>query len=280
MKYTTHSWEEGKFESYNDFIKLIKKEWNKIKGDLKKYSPNLHAKISNFLINDKLGEKNSKGYINRWGEYGIEIGWSSPELKLWCENGNKPFKYELEEKYRKEINGESISTFGNVCMDIFKHEIEIKTDKNRLQKLCRGIVTQQLGFDFKVDYENLQGKDFFTDVQWLKSALNKIFEGIKKVTTHPNVLIKGIDKDNMFEIQIIHIGSIPKKTLSQLLERREKGDFGSIANELCSLCDWSVEAKCEDGNYRINYLKPKDVEDFELLDYEPRGFTHIMRFYK
>lgn len=280
LKYATHSWEEGKFESYEDFINQITNEWNKINKDLRKYSKNLHAKIQSFLFNKNLGNKNKKGYIDAWGEYKVRFGWSSPKLKEWCSEGNKPFAYRLEPDMQLTVGSYSIETFDDVCMKVFKHEIEIKTDNNRLEKLFREICKKQLGFDFNVKFENLKGKDFYTDVQWLKSALNKIFEEIKKRTTSPDVNISAQDKDDILEIRIEQIDSKPYKTSKKLLDRKNNGTFGAVANELCSLCDWSVESVCEDGNYRINYLKPKDVKSIEEINEIPKGFTHILRFYK
>lgn len=279
LKYTTHSWEEGKFESYEEFIKQIKVEWRKINKDLKKYSKNLHAKINSFLFNTNLGGKNKKGYIEAWGENKVKFGWSSPDLKEWCASGAIPFEYRLKDGASLKV-GTDIETFYDLCMKVFKHEIEIKTDNNRLKNLFLDIADKQLGFDFKVVDKNLEGKDFYTDVQWLKSALNKIFEEIKKRTTHPDIIISAADEDNVLEIKIIQIGAVPNKTSEQLIDRKDKGSFGSIATELCSLCDWSIEAKCDDGNYKINYLKSSEVASFENINKEPKGFTHILRFYK
>ncbi len=280
LKYATHSWEEGKFVSYDDFIAQIRQAWKKIDKDLKRYSRNLHAKIYTFLFSSELGNENKKGYINTWGEHRVKIGWSSPELKKWCTDGNKPLEYRLSDSTSFTVGSEDIETFYDVAMKVFKHEIEIKTDNNRLKYLFLDIADKLLGFDFNVTDENLEGKDFYTDVQWLRSALNKIFEEIKKRTTHPNIVISAIDKDNILEIKILQVGAVPNKTSEQLLDRINKGSFGSITNELCSLCDWSIEAKCEDGNYRINYLKQKETKAFEKISNEPKGFTYILRFYK
>lgn len=279
LKYTTHSWEEGNFQSYEDFMEQVKKEWKKIQNDLKKYSKHLQAKISRFLLNEKLGQKDEKGYDIAWGEYNVKIGWSSPEIKEWCVNNKSPFEYRLPEEKTFEVGKKTISTF-NDAIEVFKNEIEIRTDNNRLEKLFRSIVAEQLKFDFKVKYKNLKGKDFYTDVQWLRSALKKIFEEIKKRTTHPNIIIYGVDKSDFLEILIIQLKSEPGKTSKELLKRKYEGTFGTIANELCSLCDWSVAANCVDGNYKINYLKSNDIEDIEPIDCQPKGFTHILRFYK
>ena len=49
--------------------------------------------------------------------------------------------------------------------------------------------------------------------------------------------------------------------LCALLKSREinDGDFKTISERFCSLCDWSIEAKCVDGNYRINFLRDKNI---------------------
>ncbi len=66
-----------------------------------------------------------------------------------------------------------------------------------------------------------------------------------------------------------------------MLEAAGDGDFGDIKEWLTNLCDWSIESSFEDKNYRVNYLRSdQNIAEIELLDYIPKGFTHILRFYK
>ena len=60
----------------------------------------------------------------------------------------------------------------------------------------------------------------------------------------------------------------------------ENGNFQIISSSLFSLCDWSIESKLSDGDYRINYLNNTNDITTEKLNDSPEGFTHILRFYK
>lgn len=278
FKVTCHSETYSNYDGYDDFMNALKNEWNTIKGDLKKYSSRLHGKISGFFFQEDLGEKNSEGYTKTWGENKIQIGWSSPKLAQWCRAGGNPFDYRLDENLHKEVNGKVIENFYDVAMSVFKNEIEIRTENHRLEKIFREF-QKKLGSDFDVKLDGLRGKDFYTDVHWLNKALSLIFEEIKKRYTHREVTISAKQEEEL-EIRIVHVGSVPEKESSELLKETNDGDFEAIRNSLCSLCDWFIETKCPDGNYRLYYLKPEGSPDFEKLDNEPDGFTHILRFYK
>ena len=36
----------------------------------------------------------------------------------------------------------------------------------------------------------------------------------------------------------------------------------------------------EDEYFRVNFLHSNNIKDIEILDAKPKGFTHILRFYK
>ncbi|MBD3842279.1 MAG: hypothetical protein IE909_10410, partial [Campylobacterales bacterium] len=215
------------------------------------------------------------------------FGWSSPELKEWCldvsknSKGNNPFEYKLEEKHQKEINGRSITTFYDVCMHVFKHEIEVRSEINQLYKLFLEMKKSlNDAFDTTID-KRLKGLDFYTDVHWLKGGINIIFNEIKKRSKFNSVDIKlKTDIHEYIEVSITQNGSESNKESKKLALEINDGDFKTISERFCSLCDWSIEAKCSDGNYRINFLRDKKIQEIEKLDYEPKGFTHILRFYK
>ena len=288
LKYTTHSWEWGQiedvFNNYDDFLKQVKEEWFNIKKELQIIAPRLQYKIYNFLLNEKLGEKNAKGYIENWGENKIEFGWSSPKLKKWYKDNKKlPFDYELQKKLKKEINGKDIEKFGDI-VELFKQEIEVKSDLISLKKIFREVVKKNLGSDFKIIYgEELETVDFYTDVQWLKIGLKQIFEEIKKRTQHSNISIfsTSYTEKKYIEIRIIQEGSSSDRESKEMFERADKkGNISEMKKAFCSLCDWSVESKFKDGSHRINFLTTDEVEEVEKLDNEPKGFTHILRFYR
>ena len=101
IKYTAHSFEWSKYGSYENFRKEVKKAFDKIEGDLRVLSPNLHTKISKFLFDKYLDENNT------WGMSKINFGWSSPELKEWAQledhksNGKKAISYKLPKTHQE-----------------------------------------------------------------------------------------------------------------------------------------------------------------------------------
>jgi len=279
LKYATHSWDKEELNSLDDFLKEIKIEWNKVNNKLKELTPRLHAKIVSFLFSKKLGTPNLENNRNKaWGMNQIEFGWSSPELREWTKEGNSPFSYVLNEKYRKKIDGKSIDRFSDI-VEIFKNEIEIRSDNNQLKKLFISKQKEYLGFDFNVEFINLEGVDFYTDVQHLDFGLNEIFKEIQKRKVFPKVSIEAIKKidEGFIELYITHIDSFPHKTKEEMIKEVEDGDFSKIKEKFTSICDWSIASKLSDGNYKINYLGgEKPFDNFE----EPKGFTYILKFYK
>ena len=240
-----------------------------------------HTQIANYFFEKHLGKKYREGNIKAWGEHHIQIGWSSPEIKEWCTNEWVPFKYRLPTDKQKVIDNQSIETFLDVTEKIFKHEIEVREEGNRLQKIFDDLEGEMLT-DFNVEYIDLKGKDFYTDVHWFKSAIKIIFKGIIERKMHNKVTIRAKSSKNhdYIEIYIVHDESYSDRKLNAFQQETEDGDFEKLKNMLTSLCDWSIESKWDDGSYRINYLYPEGTNPTDKIDYTPKGFTHIMRFYK
>lgn len=283
LKYTTHHWDMDQFkqtfESYDQFIYHIEKEWNQISPNLLKLSSKLTGKISNFLFNKNLGKVIDNNKI-RWGEYYLEFGWSSPELKEWWDKGNLPFDYVLDYKYMKEINNKTIATFEDV-VEIFKNEIEVRSDQNQLEKIFIKEI-KFLGPDYNVQYNDFSGIDFYTDVQWFKYGLHAIFNELKRKIYHPTIKIfytKNIEL-SFLDISILQVGSICNKSVEDMLSEFKNGDFGTIYESFYSLCDWSIESKFLNGYFKIDYLKDGlNFPESRELNREVEGFTHILRFY-
>lgn len=284
LKFTTHNWdlqdECERFTSFDNFIEKIKVSWKTINNDLESLSPRLYAKIYKFLFDKKLGLPGDDTKINSWGQYNIKVGWSCPELKEWVDKGNSPFNYELKKEMVQEINNKTISTFLHV-VEIFKHEIEIRTEHNDLKNLFYKQVNF-LGPDFSIKLSNLEGVDFYTDVQWFEKALKHIFAEIKTRAEYPNIEIE-VKKDINLEyvdIYITQFDSISNKTVHEMSKEVLDGNFQTIFSSLFSLCDWSIESNFLDGAYRINYLNNANDISILKLNSSPKGFTHILRFYK
>lgn len=282
LKYTTHIWDlelgNDSINSYSDFIERVRDEYSAISDNLSKLSTRLRSKIWNFLLNENIGEDKINDKKSGWGQFGIQFGWSSPELKEWCEKNKNPFLYVLDKKYTKEIKNKKIYNFMDV-VDVFKNEIEIRSSIDRFNEI---ILEKRkfLGADFIVKKVNTDGIGFFTDVQWFELGLLIIFGEIKKRVEFPNITIDVKKNIDNYEIRIIQEKSLPYKSSKEMLDEISSGDFLEIYNSFYSLCDWSVEAVFTDGNYRVNYLISSENKDkIEELKIKPEGFTHLMRFY-
>lgn len=282
LKFTTHIWDlqigNDTFNSYDDFIKSIKDEYSLLSDDLSKLSRRLRSKIWNFLFNNNFS-KNENNEINKgWGQYGIQFGWSSPELAEWCKEKTNPFSYVLDKKYQKEINNKKLYDFMDV-VEVFKNEIEIRSSVDRFNQIILE-KRKYLGADFKVKKINTDNIGFFTDVQWFELGLLNIFEEIKKRIHYPNIIIDVKKNIDNYEIRIIQQNSLPLKKAEDMFKEVNSGNFLEIKNAFYSLCDWSIEAKFTNGNYRVNFLNQDESRNkIEELKNTPDGFTHLMRFY-
>jgi len=278
IKYTSHSFEWSKYGSYQNFIDEVKKEFTKIDNELKLLSPNLHTKISNFLFNEFIDKDKT------WGKYKIAFGWSSPQLKEWCEieekknNAKKAIYFPLPKEYLYDIDGKTLTTFDDIC-SVFKDEIEIRDD-DKLNRLFENIEEEVLDFDFEVEYINLENITFYTDVEYFENAVTKIFEQFKERTEYDSIVVEANNQESYVDIIIEQRGSTVNKNSEEMKKEIDNGDFEDIKKYLFSLCDWSIEAEFLDGNFRVEYLSEnQSVKVLELKE-KPQGFRHILRFYK
>jgi len=283
LKYTTHSWEYGMFDDYNDFIIKITSEWKKINKILKSLNERLHAKISNYLFNNQLGKKEDGKTIS-WGEHRITIGWSSPELKNYCLDGNKsPFYFPIPETHQKTINDKQLSYFSDV-VDVFKNEIEFREENNQLYQLLLKLRKDILGYDFKIELpDDIKGLSFYTDVAWVSNGIKKIFEAIRSRPQYNTVRIKVLRNftENFIEINIIHVNSRCNRTIEDpRIINCDSGDLSDLRKIFRNLCDWSIIAQFPDNKiYKINYLlSSSEQEKIESVEH-CEGFTHLLKFY-
>ena len=198
LKHTTHNWDmeqrKEKWKDINGFIEDIKEDWKAIDDDLKNISPNLHSTIESFLFNTKLGEKNPESKqecIYSWGEHHLKMGWSSPELIKWCNENPKesPFNYMLEKSKREVIDGVAIDRFSDV-INIFKNEIEIRSDKNQLMEIFFNLEGNLAnGFNLDIN-DSLEGVEFYTDVESFKESLVRIFKMMQERETSPQIKVR------------------------------------------------------------------------------------------
>lgn len=282
IKYTAHSFDWNRYDTYENFMMEVKKTFESIDDDLKFLSPNLHEKITKFLFSDNLNESNT------WGMSRIAFGWSSPELAQWAReeefkhDGKKAIYFPLPSKYTKHVHGKTISNFDDVC-NMFKNEIEIRDD-GKLSMLLEDLEEEVLGYDFEVEYKNLANISFYTDVEYLKNGLEKIFEQFKVDTRkdYNSIVIKAVSGENgkYIDLFITQIGSEATKSPDVLVKEIDDGDFQDIRSSFLSLCNWSVLGKYQEKNFKIDYLS-SDTEKINVSHPSsvPEGFSHQLRFY-
>jgi len=277
IKCTTHSW-EGSCESckemdFDEFISKVQEQWDGIKNELKELSPNLHVKIEAFLF--------SKTQQEWCKATGLNLGWSNLSgLKEHCNNGGKPFEYVLKEPI--SLEEETLTTFKELVWK-FKKKIEVRNDGDMLKSIFVNFRKKLKKDAIKLKIcPSLEGVDFYTDVEKLKSALNLIFAGIIAKKSNSDIVEVKLRKPNpeSVEIYIIHKNSFSNRTKEEMFKENNDGDFKEIKENLTNLCDWSVEDKFEEKSYRVTYLKSTSINEKEELDRDVEGFTHILRFYK
>jgi len=287
LKYSTHSWEEGKYNSYEEYTENIRLEWNEIKDELNNQSPRLFAKISNFLFHDKLGQRNEKGYHISWGEMKLKFGWSSPELKIHMnEPGNSPFSCPIPDHIRELDKKHNLYYFKDYA-DIFKNEIEFREDSNNFRKMILDLWENELGYDFNIKgIEQLVGFSFFTDVHLIKEALRIIFRDMfKGKPEFPEVIIEktsNFKNGGYHSIKITQKGSFITRAVNDTKLTSPSGNLHSILKTLKNLADYSIVSRFGDGrNYRLNYLASTKTTFVDILpeNENVQGLTHEFKFY-
>ncbi|RAX51646.1 hypothetical protein CCY99_08790 [Helicobacter sp. 16-1353] len=282
FKATVHN--ESNYPSYNgydNFMTSLNKEWNEIQKDLNAYSYRLYNKLLGFLFKSTEELTNADNYKG-WGESNVKIGWSSSEISEYCKanDKNNPFEYKLPDRYIIEHKNGSITTFGDICMKIFKYEIEFRDENQQFFKLIQDNRKKLgSGFNVKID-EKIQGVSFYSDTHLVSEAINKIFNQFIERKKYINIRVSMETTDEYHKFIFSQLESKCNKGSKEMLKEIKDGDFEDIKKRLFSLCDWSIEAKCSDGNFRINYLKSDNEKDIDKLPDAPEGFTHILRFYK
>lgn len=265
FKLTTHLWEDPKgelFDRYSNFDKYldaVKEQFEGMKNELEELSPNLYRKISAFLIETTPNENYS------WcTKTPINIGWSSLEgLKEHCDSGKLPKDFKLPKPIF--MGRKQIATFGEI-VDLFKQEIEVKATYH---------IANLPDLEFSK-------RDFYTDTQKFSTAIAKIFDQMRKRKEYPQIVVtnKELLEDRSIEIKITQVGSFGDKDAESMLKEVNDGDFADLKESLINLCDWSIESNYEDESFRVNFLHSNNVKDIDTLQIKPRGFTHILRFYK
>lgn len=289
FKWLTHSTDRNQlmkdYDNFDGFIKQVQGKFAEIENNLKILSPNLYRKIYDFALNTNI-EKS-------WCSKGdIKIGWSSLDgLKEWCDSGEKAFDFKLKEPIildeKELINWKDV-------VELFKKEIEIRNDDAMLYEFFvekRKKIRKDTNRLFSIELiseDDFKNKEFYTDVEEFSNAVDTILEMMthnkRKEYTKIKVSVidgsKTVGENNFLDIRITQMGSFADRDAKSLKKVVSGGDFDKIKTNLQNLCNWSIENSHNGKTFRVDYLESSSMGDFETLDYNVEGFTHILRFKK
>lgn len=257
IKYLTHRF-NSEVPDYDCFINELKKEFEKEQKKYPNVSDKVLARIRQFAF-----EENPKWYIYTANEkIDFEIGWSTEKFKKW---------------YNEHKKHPADDDFWNRKMIIpFKESVELRT--GNLLKMIKSIQDQYNVFEIKTN--NLEQAEFYTNVDMLHQAFQKIFGCIKDNAVKKfqfEVKITFEKAEEMNTISITHIGSECKRKSDY---KFEKGDFNDLKNNLWGIGNLEIEAKFEDGYFRKYILTDdtKKINEIEKIT-SIEGFTYILKFY-
>jgi RNA-directed DNA polymerase len=315
MKWTTHFWDiptenidKHSLRGIEDHLKAINSRYNEFVA-LQKYNKNLWWDvIYPFIFQKKLSKVDSHEEIPfKWGKYGLKIGWQYPGIvKDWTVvNYDKktsatkktPFEMpilpehiteEANQKYR-ELFGKEIRYFGDV-VELFKREIEFREETQDFYFEVKSLARQELGEFHIKGLETLKHLSFFTFTSAVLKSIRRIFRMIQTRTEHREVVIEGkkLNDLNHIELRIIHKNSVSYKNSNHNKLTRPSGDLLEVIKNLISVCDFEIESKFNDGNYKIIYLGESNKITYinNQLEVSPtmqllsdvQGFTYILKF--
>ena len=286
LKYATHTWDAGKDESkfcsYEDFLRKAKLEFEKVNYRLNGLRPQLRAKILSFLFNKDVKQSG-------WGTMRIKFGWSSPELaeEMKKKPSSKPENLLIPlyaQTFIKTFDGTNTILRFKEVIDIFKNEIEFRDDTSTLANMLLEYHDSYLNGFKIVDFENLENKSFYTDVDYIRKVFTIIFESFsnRRKRNEENKVGYTLEEDlSGYCLKITHHESfcrgISKDDEKFSLTR---GDFATIKTNLLNLCDWSIESEFSEGMHRINFLTSENEVPRDIPITDCKGFSHIFKFYK
>lgn len=309
LKWTTHVWDNIKYKSIDDFITGLNN--SKEYSSLFKYNINLYNLINYFIYNPR-EELNDKG-VPKFGWpnlHEMKFGWQYPNKLLidWCkqnydnrsfEERKKPFQYLLpiELRPKKTVKGKEIKYFEDV-VDVFKTEIQFREEY--LYKELRRRSRSMVDFNF-IGIDEAKQLNFYTYTPGVLSAIDHIFEQIKKNETAREIRFSFKESKDKLIISISQINSFPIK--KELNPDNPKafvgGQLFAIAESLFSLADFSVESKFKykgrehfgelfityDGmegemyKQNITLIKPPKFIPFNGVNQDALGFVYKLSFY-
>jgi len=305
LKWTTHVWDEKKYETINSFIEEL--NGDKDYKEIFNYNRDLYNLVNYFIYNPQK-ELDQNG-IPKFGWPNlneIKIGWQFPNNLLisWCkeyydklaDEKKYPFQFVLPKEFQPQrpVKGKMVTTFENV-VDVFKTEIQFRD--NYLYKEIRRRKSKMADFEF-VGIEQFEKLDFYTYTNGFLSAVDVVLEEIKKNETEKKILFSYELINDELYLDITQLNSFPsRKIYTNNLSQFLGGGLSSIAASVFSLCDFSIISVFTDqNNNKINgelfitfegttgsvLKKETTIESTPWLEKrssEIEGFTYRFKFY-
>lgn len=294
LRYVTHSWDYGQFDSYQAFEDQYEKDlseqnlWKPNNGNSPLFEANskLYYLIKDFLLTPD---------FKKWSDkYPISIGLKSSSecIKKWMERnpGSQPCDMPLRElsedvRPKGKIEGKVLLNMGDI-LELFRKSISFKGSE--LYLLFRKIFRRG---EFNVDEESLQslrGVSFYTYTIKIEDALQRIaknclaYKNFSQIRIHSeiqgtNLMIKILQKDSFADCDVN----------KDKLQLRGQGDMLDIKQSLQSLCDFSIRSrflndKGELQTATISYLYDEDFSAAPKVEWEDgdcEGFEYVLKFY-
>ena len=304
FKWSSHSWDEKKYETIKDFIQELNKNKKEV-GILFNYNRNLYNLLIYFLYIPKNKDASNDLKFGWPNLNKMKFGWQFPNNLLidWCKDNfdnkneyeiKKPFQFILPQYLRpgERIKDKEIKYFQDV-VDVFKTEIQFR--ENYLYHEIQKLSNTMKDYEF-YGIEELKFLDFYTYTPGILKAISQILDLIKNNETATKILFSYKKIEDKLIFTIHQRNSYPLKSLD--ITNSEKfigGQLNAIAEDLFSLADFSIiskfisDSKYINGELKILYPGVKgmakgkninliDKPLFEEVGEEVDGFTYKMIF--
>jgi RNA-directed DNA polymerase len=306
LKWTTHLWDNLKYNSIESFINEINEDKSYL--SLFNHNRDLLNLIKYFIYTPTTPIENNipqYGWSSKLSE--MKFGWQFPNNLLidWCKinydnkdiNSRKsPFKFIIPRELRpkNKVKGFEVKYFEDV-VNVFKTEIQFRD--NYLENEILKLQNRMKDFEFS-GLESLRNLDFYTYTSAVLASIETILLMIRKYETANLVQFKSKIDAQYLNLTITQPNSFPSKLLN--LENTKLfigGELNAIAANLFSLADFSISTKFTtidnqliDGELKI--LHQESIAEwvnsstinlvsnpiFEKNQSESTGFTYNITF--
>ena len=202
--------------------------------------------------------------------FNSNLGWNSKEFTDWCNN-----------PLNKGSNPLDFPTFKEKMFIPFKQSIQVRV--GQLPIILGRVIRKAIGNigNATILEDNLKGTKFFTNVEMFESGLRYIFVAMKEHINSNSIISISIQRNVTINnirfrvLKITHIGSIVN---NNSFEEIIGGDLIAAKERFTGLCNWSIQAKFEDGFFEKRILKDTEIPEIESIE-SVEGFTHLLYFY-